>query len=285
MYVRSIHGVAMIEKHHHLVETSKTYKHQSKIRLFIGITNLSPWFITTCSVFSYLCPMRTQLLNILCLFMLTGCTKDEFVSYMEGENRGDTEYNDLTVEAPKDTTPVLNLFNKWVIVGGDMMIVDLETNDTTYHDHFTNSDSSSLRFGGSMFEIESIALGTTWEWVQRGGYGMNHRFIIDDDTADAYAFNITISNYWTIIEHPESTLNGIPSLKMGGSARPITGVTLDYYQGLASIGLQMHYFSHNNRNYTAFNRITIQLVGGTSRSGQVVSGADPPTAPLPSITK
>jgi len=125
-------------------------------------------------------------------------------------------------------------WGRFVIVGGTMYVTNNETGQKIYYDHFgENKDSSSLRWGGSYFDIESIVRNQTsfsfWKPIGFPGYG---RFVLNDDTTKKYSVYY-IGNYRTIVEDPLST-----ELMMGGSARPFSGQTLSLEDSLIAIHIQ-----------------------------------------------
>lgn len=152
----------------------------------------------------------------------------------------------------------LNLYGKWLLVGGSMYMENLETGQKTKYDHFGPSKTvSSLDYNGSGIDIEVIQINvTTWSFYQPPavpGYG---RFALNGDTLNLYGFYVTKNN-WTIMENPQATAS---NMQMGGSARPISATICNFSDSTAYFYIQEGYTSINNQNYSYISEIKFKKI-------------------------
>jgi hypothetical protein len=133
-----------------------------------------------------------------------------------------------------DTSLTVNSWGKFIIIDAVMYVDDLQTGEHMVYNHFgVGKDTSSLRWGGPIFDIEEIIRNKTtysfWKPTSLPGTG---RFVLNDDTTKLYLINY-IGQYKSIIEHPNSTQQNL-----GGSSRPFSGQTVDYTNQIVAIQIQ-----------------------------------------------
>lgn len=177
----------------------------------------------------------------------TSCTKEEFVPV--------EQITEDTI--PSD--PELRIYGKYVLLSGKMYITNLETGEKTKFDHFgPNKDYSSLRYSGSMYDFEDLEQNiTTWEFyapAQVPGYG---EFVLNGDSLDPYGFYVTKNN-WTIVEHPLT--NNMEDIKLGGSARPISGYVEDYDEQIVVVYVQDAYENINGWNCKYYSALRFRKI-------------------------
>ncbi len=155
-------------------------------------------------------------------------------------------------------TPVeeIRIYGKWLLLDAKMYVENIETHQKTVYNHFdVNKTVSSLRYSGSIYEIEDIEQNvTTWEFHQPLNIPGNGEFILNSDTIQPYGFYVTKSN-WTIVEHPLAFMNG--GTQIGGSSRPIDALILDYDENVVNFYIQMTYESIDGYNSKYFNELTM----------------------------
>jgi hypothetical protein len=144
-------------------------------------------------------------------------------------------YTKLPSAGGYDTTNIVSNWGKFLLIDAVMYIDNSETGQKTSFNHFgTNKTVSSLRWGGSLFDIETIIKDVTtysfWN-TPTGGNGMG-RFVLNDDTSKYYMVNY-MGSYTSIIEDP---IHGQQNL--GGSARPFNGYTISKSDMTVSIQIQ-----------------------------------------------
>ena len=124
----------------------------------------------------------------------------------------------------------ISIYGTWRLIGGTMYIEDLDNGSKYAYDHFSSTQTtSSLRYEGTIFTLESISVNsTTWTFIEplNGGSGTG-RFILNGDSENPYGFNVSAS-YWSIIEDGASSLDGPITIKLGGSSRPLRAVVANY---------------------------------------------------------
>jgi len=124
-----------------------------------------------------------------------------------------------------ESTDEIRLYGEWLLLDAKMYIENLETHERTVYNHFDSiKTTSSLRYSGSLYEIEDIEQNVTVWGIKQPNFVPGHGdFILNYDTIQPYGFYVTNSN-WSIVEHPLSYNNGGPQI--GGSSRPLEAVIL-----------------------------------------------------------
>lgn len=131
-----------------------------------------------------------------------------------------------------DTNLVIQRSGKFVIVDAVMYVDNHETGAKTMYNHFgVNKTISSMRWGGSFFDIETIIKdSTTYSfWLSPNGGNGYGKFILNDDISKYYMVNY-MGQYTSIIEDPTHGQQN-----MGGSARPFVGYTISKNDNLIGI--------------------------------------------------
>ena len=163
----------------------------------------------------------------------------------------------LPANVPKlDTALCIGGWGKFVIIDAVMFVDNHETGIKTKYDHFgPNKDTSSLRWDGSLFEIETIIKNVTtysfWKPINNIGTG---RFVLNDDTTKHYCVQYTGLNR-SIIEDPN---HGTQLL--GGSARPFSGQTISYADKTIAIQIQEVEGSINGQNCRYWTQLTLRKI-------------------------
>lgn len=135
--------------------------------------------------------------------------------------------------ASVDTSLCVGGWGEFVITDAVMYVDDRQTGQHLVYNHFTaGKDTSSLRWGGPLFDIEVIVKNATtysfWK-PNAGGYG---KFVLNDDTTKYYAVQYT-GQYKSIIEDPDHNQQNL-----GGSARPYSGQTVDVVNKIIHIQIE-----------------------------------------------
>jgi hypothetical protein len=146
--------------------------------------------------------------------------------------------------------------SKFVIIDAVMYVDNHETGEKKVYNHFgPNKTTSSLRWGGSIYEIEEIKKDTTsysfWPPINTTGYG---KFVLNDDTSRHYAVYY-VGTSKCIVEDP---VRG-QSL-MGGSARPFSGQTISYKDSTIAMQIQEVEGSINGYNCRYWTQLTLKKV-------------------------
>jgi hypothetical protein len=154
----------------------------------------------------------------------------------------------------KSTKRSVSTWGEFVIIDAVLWVENKETGVKTKYNHFNSTKSrSSLRWGGSQFDIETIIKDTTTYsfWSPIGNYG---KFVLNGDTSRYYSVNY-IGSYTSIIEDPT---HGQQNL--GGSSRPFSGITLDYDKQLVGITIEEMECSINGENCRYFTELTLKKI-------------------------
>ena len=181
---------------------------------------------------------------ILFSFTLVSCEKEELEDDQPVEE----------VNTIEDDT--IRIYGKYLLLSGKMYVTNLVTNEKIVYDHFdANKTVSSLRYGGSQYEIEDIEKNvTTWEITPPPhvpGYG---EFILNGDVVEPYGFYVTRSN-WTIVEHPNTQTQQI-----GGSSRPLDGYLVNKSDSTVVFRLQETYENINGYNSKYVSELTFKKI-------------------------
>lgn len=150
----------------------------------------------------------------------------------------------------------INRWGKFVIVGATMWVENHETGEKKTYNHFSaNKSRSSLRWGGSLFDIENIIKDTTtYSFYKPFSYPGFGRFVLNDDTTKFYVVNY-VGMYSTIMDDPTHGQSNI-----GGSSRPFSGITVDYNNNLIGITIQEVEGSIDGYNCRYFTELTLRKI-------------------------
>lgn len=163
----------------------------------------------------------------------------------------------LPANVPRvNTDPRVSAWGKFLIVDAKLYVDDHETGVHSVYDHFgPNKDTSSLRWGGSQYDIEIIIKDETtysfWKPIGSSGYG---DFVLNSDTSNHYAV-FYVGSYTTIVEDPI-----YPQQLMGGSSRPFSGQTISYADSTIAIQIQEMEGSINGHNCRYWTQLTLQKI-------------------------
>jgi len=148
------------------------------------------------------------------------------------------------------------LYGDWKLLSGKMYIENMETGSRTVYDHFdANKTTSSLRYGGIMFELEMIEKDVTiWTFIAPPNYTGYGEFLLNHDTIQPYGLYIVDAN-WSIIEHPTATA---ATMQLGGSSRPLTAVVDSYNDDIVIFRVQEAYESINGYNCNYYSELRFQ---------------------------
>lgn len=157
-----------------------------------------------------------------------------------------------------NSSPRVSAWGKFLITDAKLYVEDHETGIKTVYNHFgPNKDTSSLRWGGSEFDIETIIRNqTTYSfWKPAGSTGTGYGdFVLNGDTSKHYAVYYIGSNT-TIVEDPVN-----PQELLGGSSRPFSGQTISYADSTVAIEIEEMEGSINGHNCHYWTQLTLQKI-------------------------
>ena len=138
-------------------------------------------------------------------------------------------------------------WGEFKVIGGHLYChnIDADTSFATVYDHFgPNKHTSSLRWGGSEFDIETIDSNvTTYSFYKPTSYPGNGRFILNGDTTKFYCVNY-IGQYRSIVEDPTHG-----QINLGGSSRPFTAGNYNASDSTMDITIEDMTGSVNGHNF------------------------------------
>jgi len=178
---------------------------------------------------------------------LTSCKKEPIVYPSE-------QYGATTVSYINDTG--VCMWGEFLIIDAKMYINNHETGSKTVLNHFgTNKSRSSLRYGGSKFDIETIIKDTTTYSFHKPsftpGYGI---FLLNNDTSKHYSVYHT-KHEQAIVEDPTHNEHNL-----GGSSRPFSGITIDKVNKIIVLHIQDMEGSINGYNCYYWTEITLKQI-------------------------
>jgi len=153
-------------------------------------------------------------------------------------------------------TKSINSWGKFLIIDAVMYVQNNETNEKFVFNHFgPNKDTSSLRWGGSLFEIENIVKNkTTYSFWSPSSYPGIGLFVLNGDTSKHYVVQYNGPSR-SIIENPFYNEQLI-----GGSARPFSGQTIDYDNKIIAIQIEEVEASINGSNCKYWTQLTLKKI-------------------------
>lgn len=187
------------------------------------------------------------------LVSLSSCKKEYKYPYPTDD------YNVKSVDQKfEDNGRYISLWGKFLVVDAVMFVVNVETNQKTMYKHFDpNKNTSSMRWGGSMFELETIVKNTTtysfYKLTSYPGYG---KFVLNSDTTKHYAVYFSGLNK-TIVEDPTY---GVTQQLLGGSAKPFSGQILNYEEKTVVMQIHEAYTSINGYNCKYWTQLTLKKI-------------------------
>lgn len=152
--------------------------------------------------------------------------------------------------------PAVTLWGKFLVIDAVMYVDNHETGQKIVYHHFdTNKISSSMRWGGSFYDIETIIKdSTTYSFYRPTSYPGYGRFVLNGDTTKRYAVYFVGQNR-SIVEDPTSTTQ-----LMGGSARPFSGQTVDYNNKIVRMQIQEVEGSIGGYNCRYWTELTLKKI-------------------------
>lgn len=188
--------------------------------------------------------MKNLISLVLISFTLvfTSCQKEEYQTLNEA-NRTELIENGTIVEG-------ILIFGEWKLLSGQMFIENLETGSKEVYDHFSPiKQTSSLRYSGAEFNIETIVQGvTTWTFTETS------EFWLDGNNTQPYGFQV-MGPHFSIIEHPTATAT---TMQLGGSSRPFTTIIGDYTNQIVIFTVQEGYENINGYNCKYYSELRFQ---------------------------
>lgn len=166
--------------------------------------------------------------------------------------------NGVVIEQPNGDELTISQWGKFLVIDGVMFVHNLETNEKKMYHHFDSiKKQSSLRWGGSMFDIENIYKDSTtysfWRPSSFPGYG---KFVLNGDTTKHYAVYYCGFNK-AIVEDP---VYGMTQQLLGGSSRPFSGQLLNYDEKTVVIQIQEAYNSIDGYNCRYWSQLTLKKI-------------------------
>ncbi len=185
--------------------------------------------------------MKNILKLLLLLVLFVSCKKEEPI-----------RSNEQTVV---QTDEPLTIIGQWVITDGELYI-ESETGKRTKYSHFsTNRKVSSMRYGGSLFNIETIIKDvTTWEFIEYSQRQM--LFILNNDSDNPYnvtSYDNGMFQTFSIIERQNST-----NQQMGGSAKPFIIYRIDRVNKVIQIKIHESSYNKDGYNYFYYSILTLK---------------------------
>ena len=150
----------------------------------------------------------------------------------------------------------ISMWGEFIIIDAVMYYEDHETGDKFVFNHFgPNKDTSSLRLGPPLFDIETIIRNRTsysfYKPINNSHYG---DFILNNDTTKHYEIYY-MGMYMTIIEDPFE-----PQGLLAGSARPFSGQTISEADSTVAIQIQEMEGSLNGHNCHYWTQLKLKKI-------------------------
>ena len=137
-----------------------------------------------------------------------------------------------------------------LLMGGKMIIENLQLDYTEEFHHFDAGNTSSLRYGGSQYEFEEITrYTTTWSFDIPDNIPGMGSFILDYDSLQPYGLNVT-SNNLSVTESLVGT-----TLQLGGSSRPIQYEIISLQNNTLYFYVQESYENIDGYNCRYYNKL------------------------------
>ena len=193
-------------------------------------------------------------LNLIGLFaiaciLFTSCEKEEYPYPSEEYGATPPEFGDGIH---------IHRQGVWLVTDAVMFVENNVTGAKTVYQHFSKTKSrSSMRIGGSIFDIEEIIKDTTtYTFYNPVSYPGNGRFVLNGDTTKHYMVNY-MGLYSTIIEDP---VYGVNEQMMGGSSRPFVGRILNLADSTIYLKIQEMDGSLNGESISYFTQLTMKKI-------------------------
>ena len=186
-------------------------------------------------------------LAVISVLSLTSCKKQSI---------NPTDELPASIPSISEDNGAIGGFGKFVIVDAVIYVDNHETGIKTKYGHFSSTKSrSSLRWGGSLYDIETIIKDTTtysfWKPLAYPGIG---KFVLNDDTTKYYGVNYIGLNR-SIVEDPTHNQQNL-----GGSARPFSGQVKSTTDKTIVIQIQEVEGVINGENCRYYTQLTLKKV-------------------------
>lgn len=157
-----------------------------------------------------------------------------------------------------DTGKRITQWGKFLVIDAVMFVENHETNEKKMYHHFgPNKNVSSLRWGGSMFDIETIIKdSTTYSFYRPSSFPGYGRFVLNGDTTKHYAVYYFNANK-AIVEDP---VHGMTQQLLGGSSRPFSGQLLNYDDKTVVVQIQEVEGSIDGYNCKYWTQLTLRKI-------------------------
>jgi hypothetical protein len=157
-----------------------------------------------------------------------------------------------------ESQPKIKLWGKFKLLNAIMYVKNNEISDKKVYDHFSPSKSlSSMRWGGSRFEIEQLVKeGTTFSFYSPDSYPGYGKFVLNDDETKHYSVYY-IGNNKRIVEDP---VHGIQQQLMGGTSLPFSGQTIDYVNKIVRIQIFQAQANIGGYNCEYWTELTMEKI-------------------------
>jgi len=157
-----------------------------------------------------------------------------------------------------DTVNQITLWGKFLIIDAVMYVYNHETGKKTKYNHFdATKNTSSMRWGGSMFDIETIIRdSTTYSFYKPLNIPGTGKFVLNGDTTKHYGVSIMGWNK-AIVEDP---VHGMTQSLIGGSSRPFSGQILNYNEKTVVMQIQEMEGSIDGYNCRYWTQLTLKKI-------------------------
>ena len=195
--------------------------------------------------------MKNFLFIITFLLLLTSCQTEDVLPT-------DTYPDGLGSMTSVNSNPTISMWGEFVLISGIMYVDNRVTGERLIFKHFNDKkDISSLRWGGRENDIERIEKGSTYSFYKPTSFPGYGKLIVKGkkNIEEEYAIYF-IGNNKSIVEKFNSENKTI----IGGSARPFSGQTVDYANGIIRIQIQEMEGSIEGYNCHYWSELTFQKV-------------------------
>jgi hypothetical protein len=188
------------------------------------------------------------------LFTLASCEK-EYPYPSDGYPKSKPESYYLW---ENDSSKYITLWGKFLIIDAVMYVDNHETGQKTKYNHFdATKNISSMRWGGAMFDIETIIKdSTTYSFYKPLNLPGTGKFVLNGDTTKHYGVSIVGWNK-AIVEDP---VHGMSQQLIGGSSRPFSGQILNYDEKTVVMQIQEMEGSINGYNCRYWTQLTLRKI-------------------------
>lgn len=164
--------------------------------------------------------------------------------------------NGVVIEQPNGNGLTISQWGKFLIIDAVMFVRNHETGEKKMYHHFDSIKKiSSMRWGGSMFDIETIIKdSTTYSFYKPSNFPGYGKFVLNGDTTKHYAVYYFNTNK-AIVEDP---VYGMTQQLLGGSSRPFSGQILNYDEKTIVMQIQEMEGSIDGYNCRYWTQLTLK---------------------------